>query len=185
MSLILAAIAMGVIYGLVTAADKLTPAGILGENRILVMFVVMVGLITGLVLVGDAVTSAPSHPSLAYSPAQYRLLMKRKCIFQVSIASDISDRNALYTAYCTALDLPDLPPDLQGLEVPAVTGRPMAILDDRNIWYRTTNFWLGSYNTDEPLNFDRPVLLYKDGSRPENSILRFWETKTTVSGEPK
>jgi len=176
MSILLGVVALAFIYSLVTAADKLTPAGMFGEARIAVMFVVMAGLLTGATLIIDAATSAPSHPSLAYSPAKFRELMNRKCILQ-SKGQGGTATDILYTAYCTALDSPDLPKDLQGMG--AVTGYqdPMRILDDRNIKYKTSNFWLGAYLTNDPQDFSPPVLFYKDGTRPENSLLRFWETK--------
>jgi hypothetical protein len=41
------------------------------------------------------------------------------------------------------------------------------------------NITVEGFFTNDPVIFSRPVLQYKDGQRPENALLRFWETKDT------
>jgi len=132
---------------------------------------------TGIVMLGffviDAIMEPSSHPSLAYSPQQYREMMKKKCMFEIPMFHNL-DSNI--STYCVALDAPDLPVNLQG-GYTVYPNSPSNFFDENNINYSMGTVKEVNYYSDNRQKFSHPAMKYIDGSMPGNSPLRFWETK--------
>lgn len=137
--------------------------------------VAMIGLIVFGCLVLSAVFSAPSHPSLAYLPQQYRDMLERKCMFVEP--SQYATYRTTHT-YCVALDERDLPEQWQGMHVAELGNiNPDRVLSQLDIRYRTDFVDTADYYSNNPAKFRHPTMYYKNGDRPDTALLRFWETK--------
>lgn len=173
-ALFTAAVLMVIVLSFWYLALWLTPKNSKGEKNKGLTTLIFIGVVWFTGLVFDAAMSAPSHPSLGYSPQEYRELVRRKCIFQEVGGSWLR-------TYCTNLDSPDLPAELQGWLIRQSDYRmnAMKVLDNANIPYHMGNITVEGFFTNDPKVFSRPPLEYKTGHRPDNALLRFWETKDT------
>lgn len=116
-----------------------------------------------------AILEPPYHRVMDAPPGEVRTMMARKCIVQMwdyTSPNEVVKPTAGAWAYCTPLDAPDLPRDLQGL----LLGRydhpdPISELTKRNIKYRSSMVTMGSMFSDDPKTFKGPIWYWSDGTR--------------------
>lgn len=159
----------GCVYKLV---EYLTPERLIKKSKFTLQLMTIGTIVLGF-FIFDAIMEPPSHPSLAYSPQQYREMMMKKCMFQTPI---FHNQDSYIYTYCVALDAPDLPVNLQGgfTEFPA---SPDKFLNELNIVYSTGFVKEVNFHSNNSQKFSHPQLKYLDGTTPGNSPFRFWETK--------
>jgi len=143
----------------------LTPSNSRGEKNKLVTALIGVVLVFGMYSGCKILGSNPSHPSSHYTPAEWRTLAKRKCVFEYY--HEIQMR-----AQCVGFDHADIPSDLQN----TFLYRADEVLSQRGI--RTVSndlINIERYQSNDPEYFIHPDMTWRDGHHAGVSVIKFWD----------
>lgn len=140
---------------------KLTP----GNKNIAITALIAISLIIT-IYCGFVILSSPaSHPSSYYKPAQWRLLVTRKCI------KELHTNGVQMNVACVGLDAPDIPLEIQNQYI----NRQFAS-DTYDLYFMSdTRINIERYHSNDPAWFIHPEMLWSDGTKPGVSLLRFWD----------
>ena len=166
--MIVVAVAVGYILKWIWIfCELVTPADRNGRKNPFVTLVICLALVFGTYSAIQIFGSPASHPSSNYSPAEWRALVKRKCVFE-----DPSFSNNSTQVRCVALDAPDVPREAQN----AFFYNTQAVADQYGLVFMDTDYLnLTAYRSNDPALFQHPVMHWKNHDRPGISIIRFWD----------